>query len=168
MQDLPDLRSDCAACAALCCLALAFDAGGDFAIDKPAGLPCPHLDNTFGCAIHGSLDAKGFAGCARYECNGAGQRVVQEVFGGRTWRSHPELTARMIAAFAAMRQIHEAIELLNTAGGLDLPAPLEAERLGLLAAHLPPGWTGESLRAFTGSDAPARLRAFLPRLREWV
>ncbi|PIE06501.1 MAG: hypothetical protein CSA74_12180 [Rhodobacterales bacterium] len=168
MQDLPDLSSDCASCAALCCLALAFDAGEDFAFGKPAGLPCPNLDRTLGCTIHESLEDKGFAGCTRYDCNGAGQRVVQELFGGKSWRTHPGLTAEMIAAFAAMRQVHDAIELLDTAGGLDLPAPLEAERQSLLRACLPAEWTLTGLLAFADSGPPARLRAFLPRLREWV
>ena len=36
------LRADCARCAGLCCVAPAFAASADFAIDKPAGHACPH------------------------------------------------------------------------------------------------------------------------------
>jgi len=168
MADLPDLTSDCTSCAALCCLALAFDAGEDFAIDKPAGLPCPNLGADLGCTLYNRLEAEGFAGCAVYECKGAGQRVVQELFEGRDWRAEPDLAEPMMAAFAAMRQVHDGIELLETAGFLDLPATLEAERQALLRAYLPAEWTAESLAAFATSGAPVRLKAFLPRLRDWV
>ncbi len=37
-----DLRADCGRCAGLCCVAPAFTASADFAIDKPAGQPCPN------------------------------------------------------------------------------------------------------------------------------
>ena len=168
METIPDLTSDCVSCAALCCLALAFDKGDDFAIDKPAGLPCPNLDAGLGCTIYGNLEAEGFRGCAAYECKGAGQRVVQELFAGRDWLQDPELAEPMIAAFAAMRKVHDGLELLETAGFLDLPEPLEAERQALLRAYLPTEWTEESLARFATSGAPVRLKAFLPRLRDWV
>ncbi|MCB1339392.1 MAG: hypothetical protein KDK10_18705 [Maritimibacter sp.] len=168
MSDLPELASDCAACAALCCMALAFDAGDSFGFDKPAGLPCPNLDAELGCSIYGRLEAEGFAGCASYECKGAGQRVTQDLFAGRDWRSEPDLAQPMIAAFAAMRLVHDGIELLETARWLDLPPALEAERQALLRSYLPPAWTEDSLAAFATSGAPVRLKAFLPRLRDWV
>jgi len=114
------------------------------------------------------LEAEGFRGCAQYECKGAGQRVVQELFAGRDWLQDPELAEPMIAAFAVMRKVHDGIELLETAGFLDLPEPLEAERKALLRAYLPDEWTEESLARFATSGAPVRLKAFLPRLRDWV
>ncbi len=169
MTAIPDFDADCPACAALCCMALAFDAGDAFAIDKPAGLPCPNLDATLACTVYDHLDEAGFKGCARYDCRGAGQRVTQDVFKGRNWRDEPALAEPMIAAFASMRQIHEGLELLLAAGRLDLPDSLEAERDALLEAYLPNGdWTESALDAFSRSDAPARLAAFLPRLRDWV
>lgn len=168
MTLLPDLRSDCAACAALCCMALAFDEGEAFAIDKPAGLPCPNLDDEMGCSLYGRLEYEGFKGCARYECQGAGQRVTQEVFGGANWRDDPALTQPMIDAFVAMRKVHEGLELLLAAGRLDLSASLEAEREDLMEDYAPPEWSEASLAAFLQGDAPARLAAFLPRLRDWV
>ena len=168
MTELPDLQSDCVSCAALCCLALHFDKGSEFAIDKPAGLPCPNLDAGLGCTLYNRLEAESFRGCVAYECKGAGQRVVQELFKGKDWLKHPDLAEPMIAAFAAMRVVHDGIELLATAGTLDLPGALEAERQALLRAYTPPKWTLDTLLAFTTSGAPVRLRAFLPRLRDWV
>ncbi|MEJ2035882.1 MAG: hypothetical protein P8X69_07340 [Maritimibacter sp.] len=169
MTTLPDLTSDCSACAAMCCMALAFDEGEDFAFGKPAGLPCPNLDAEFGCQHYGHLEAEGFAGCVRYECQGAGQRVTQEIFAGQNWRDDPSLARPMITAFAALRQIHDALELLVAAARLDLPLSLEVARDELLEAYAPDdGWTEESLAAFIASDIPARLNAFLPQLRDWV
>jgi len=168
MSQIPDLEPDCASCAALCCMALAFDKGEDFAIDKPAGLPCPNLESDLSCALYSRLDAEGFPGCTRYDCRGAGQRVTQELFEGRGWHDEPALAAPMIAAFSSMRKVHDGIELLLAAGRLDLPASLEAEREDLAEAYARPDWTLESLAAFATSEAPARLAAFLPRLRDWV
>ncbi|RQX15913.1 oxetanocin A resistance protein, partial [Micromonospora arida] len=37
------LRADCGRCFGLCCVVPAFAASADFAIDKPAGSPCPNL-----------------------------------------------------------------------------------------------------------------------------
>ncbi len=56
------LRADCTRCAGLCCVAPAFAASADFAIDKPAGRPCPHLGDDFRCGIHEHLDQRGFHG----------------------------------------------------------------------------------------------------------
>lgn len=169
MAHIPDMTSDCANCAALCCIALAFDAGEDFAIDKPAGLPCPNLDGGLGCKHYGHLEAEGFKGCVIYECRGAGQRVTQELFDGDTWANTPAITAPMLDAFAAMRRVHDGIELLLVAERLDLPDSYEAEREALLEAYAPDdGWTEDSLAAFVKSDAPQRLATFLPKLRDFV
>lgn len=100
-----ELRADCARCAALCCVVPAFAASADFAIDKPAGHPCPNLAADHGCTIHGSLRERGFAGCTVYDCFGAGQQVVQVTFGGRG--ADPDLAAPMAAVFPTMRVLHE-------------------------------------------------------------
>jgi len=169
MSALPDLTPDCSACAALCCMALAFDKSDDFAIDKPAGLPCPNLDASLTCAIFDELKPAGFGGCARYDCLGAGQRVTQEVFDGRNWRDDPALAEPMIAAFAAMRKVHDGLELLLTAARLDLEEDDQEALEELMDAYAPEdGWDEEALAAFARSDAPARLAAFLPRLRAYV
>ena len=122
MPDL-DLAADCARCAGLCCVVPAFTRSADFAISKPAGQPCPNLGPDSRCAIHAGLRDRGFAGCAAYDCFGAGQQTVQVTFGGRDWRSSPGLAAQMFAAFGVMRQLNElrwhlvqASELLSPGG----------------------------------------------------
>ena len=84
----------------------AFAASADFAIDKPAGDPCPNLRADFRCGIHTELRDRGFPGCTVYDCFGAGQQIAQETFGGRDWRTHPELAAAMFASFGVMRELH--------------------------------------------------------------
>jgi hypothetical protein len=84
-----------------------FAASADFAIDKPAGTPCPNLRTDFRCGIHTRLRERGFAGCAVFDCFGAGQQVAQVTFGGRDWRSEPATAPQMFATFEVMRQLHE-------------------------------------------------------------
>ena len=91
----PSLSADCGQCAALCCAYHAFDSSDQFAIDKPAGVPCPNLTGQGRCKIHASLAEHGFPGCANYDCLGAGQHVVQGVFGGRSWLAEPALKEPM-------------------------------------------------------------------------
>ncbi|MBT9383630.1 hypothetical protein KM176_07160 [Pseudooceanicola sp. CBS1P-1] len=161
-----DLKADCSQCAALCCMALALDKGERFAIDKPAGLPCPMLEG-HGCSIHKELGEKGFQGCVDYDCLGAGQRVTQEVFRGGSWQETPKLARPMIMAFAGMRAIHARIELLQAAGALPLSESDEAIRvahLGKLSAPL----EAEIVSAFPESRAEAAIDAFVRSLRRYV
>ena len=109
------LRADCGRCFGLCCVAPAFSASADFAIDKPAGRPCPHLQLDFRCRIHTDLPAQGFRGCAVYDCFGAGQQVSQVTFGGRDWRRDPRAASQMYEVFAVMRQLHELLWYLAAA-----------------------------------------------------
>lgn len=168
MHPLPALKADCAACAALCCMALPFDKGEAFALDKPALHPCPHLSG-HGCAIHDRLQPSGFRGCVLYDCLGAGQRVVQEVFAGADWQQDATLRAPMAEALGILRRIHAGLELLGAAESLALPEALAAERQALIALHHPEvPWSPESLRRFAVSGAETRLRAFLAALRPHV
>ena len=89
--DLMQLEADCSRCAALCCVVPAFSRSSDFAIDKPAGTPCPHLAADDRCGIHAELRGRGFAGCTAYDCFGAGQQVTQVTFGGVGWRASPDV-----------------------------------------------------------------------------
>jgi hypothetical protein len=141
-MDSPDLRADCTRCAALCCVALAFDHSAHFAFDKRAGEPCSNLDAACRCRIHARLAKSGFSGCVAYECHGAGQYVVQHLFNGRSWREAPHLLAPMMAAFAEMKAIQEARLLIAAAAKLALPLG-ELDRLGTYADLLHPegGWT---------------------------
>lgn len=122
-----ELRADCSRCFALCCVAPAFTASADFAIDKPAGHACPNLGSDFRCGIHVELRPRGFAGCAVYDCFGAGQHVSQSTFGGRGWRAHPEHAQQMFDVFAVMRQLHELLWYLSVSLELPTTRPLEAE-----------------------------------------
>jgi uncharacterized protein YjbI with pentapeptide repeats len=127
-----DLRADCERCFGLCCVAPAFSASADFAIDKRAGQPCPNLGPDFRCGIHGTLRQRGFAGCAAFDCLGAGQKVARVTFGGRDWRRAPDTAPRMFAAFAVMRQLHELLWYLTEA--LALARPLHGELSAALDA----------------------------------
>src|SRR3954447_11032067 len=114
-----DLRADCSRCFAICCVAPAFSRSSDFAIDKPAGVPCPHLGGDPRCSIHDRLRPEGFAGCTAYDCFGAGQRLAQETFGGRDWRDHQDVAAPMMAALPVLRGLHELLWYLHDV--IDLP-----------------------------------------------
>ncbi|MBF4460169.1 pentapeptide repeat-containing protein [Pseudoclavibacter sp. VKM Ac-2867] len=113
--DTARFRSDCANCVALCCSALAFSRGDDFAHEKPAGKPCRNLDENLGCGIHSALLERGYRGCTVFECHGAGQRVTQETFGGGDWREGDDLREAMFAVFPLVRQLHEVLWLLAEA-----------------------------------------------------
>ena len=146
------LRADCSRCAGLCCVVPAFSASADFAVDKPAGQACRHLGRDFRCGIHDRLRPEGFAGCAAYDCFGAGQRVVQRTFGGRDWRDSPGVAADMFGAFTRMRALHELLWHLDHALRLAAAAEL---RPALTAAY-------DEIDRLAGGDAPA-LRALDPQ-----
>jgi uncharacterized protein YjbI with pentapeptide repeats len=122
-----DLRADCEQCFALCCVAPALSVSADFAIDKPAGQPCPNLQTDFRCGIHANLRQQGFAGCAVYDCFGAGQKVAQVTYGGKDWRQAPHTASQMFAVFAIMRQLHELLWYLTEALALQPARPLHTE-----------------------------------------
>ena len=102
-MDETSFRGDCGRCAGLCCVALAFDRGPLFGFDKQAGEVCRHLDATHRCAIHDRLEREGFAGCASYDCLGAGQ-LATEMFDGLDLNL-PAVARARSAAFARLRDI---------------------------------------------------------------
>lgn len=167
-MDVTSLRADCDRCAGLCCVALAFDRGPKFGFDKAAGEPCRHLLG-HGCAIYGERTARGFAGCADYDCYGAGQRATQELSGGRSWRDDPQAAAVLFDAFRALRQAHELLLLLIAAERLPL-SPAERSQRAELCAALDPahGWSCESLRDFERGPLPETVTAFLRSLAPLV
>jgi Pentapeptide repeats (8 copies) len=110
-----ELRADCSRCVALCCVAPTFGASADFAIGKPAGVPCPNLAADLGCAIHPRLREAGFAGCVTFDCFGAGQHLTQDTYDGLDWRDAPEVAPQMFAAFAVMVRLHELLWHLREA-----------------------------------------------------
>ncbi|OWU83423.1 pentapeptide repeat-containing protein [Oceanicola sp. 22II-s10i] len=163
----PALTADCGNCAALCCVALAFDRGEDFAIDKPAGTPCPNLAG-HACSIHARLDATGFAGCVRYDCTGAGQRVTQDLFAGKSWQDDPALLAPMMAAFSDMRAVHRRLELLTAAEALPLAKDDAATRDRLDRALWPDALASETLAGFDHGPMAAEIDAFIASLHRYV
>ncbi|MFI5708378.1 pentapeptide repeat-containing protein [Kribbella sp. NPDC051620] len=96
-------------------MGLTLTASADFAIDKPAGEPCPNLRRDFRCGIHVRLRDGGFPGCTVYDCFGAGQKVVQVTFGGRDWHQAADSGALMFEVFAVMRLLHELLWYLTEA-----------------------------------------------------
>ena len=150
-----DLTQDCASCAALCCAALPFDSGAQFAIDKPAAAPCPHLSADARCTIHAGLADAGFGG---------GQRVTQEMFGGRSWQDDPSLVAPMFNAFQDALRVHNLLVLLEEAAKLPLPDP--AGCAALRAALTPDGpLTTDWLHTVLAGDIQPRVMAYLQTLR---
>ncbi|GGM24889.1 pentapeptide repeat-containing protein [Micromonospora yangpuensis] len=128
MSETPrQLRADCFRCFALCCVAPAFAASADFALDKPAGRPCAHLAGDFRCGIHGQLRDRGFAGCTVFDCFGAGQQVSQVTYGGRSWRDQPRSAAQMFDTFAVQRHLHELLWYLTEAVALGPTEPLRGQ-----------------------------------------
>lgn len=121
------LRADCERCFGLCCVAHAFAASADFAIDKDAGQPCPNLQSDFRCAIHTDLRRSGFPGCAVYDCFGAGQKVAQVTFGGQDWRRTPRIATQMFEVFRVMRHLHELLWYLTEALTLEPASQLHPE-----------------------------------------
>jgi uncharacterized protein YjbI with pentapeptide repeats len=157
-RDRRDLRADCARCFALCCVAPAFTTSADFAIDKPAGRPCPNLRADFRCGIHDRLRQCGFGGCTAYDCFGAGQHVAQVTFGGRDWREVPGTAQRMFAVFGVMRELHELLWHLTEA--LELPA-VGSPRARLRAAR-------DATERLTRLDPDAVLALDVPAHRRGV
>ena len=153
-----ELRADCTRCFGLCCVAPAFAASADFAIDKPAGRPCPNLGTDFRCGIHHELRGRGFAGCAVFDCFGAGQHIAQVTFDRRDWRGSPELAETMFAAFAVLRPLHELLWYLAEA------LTLEAAR----ALHGELGRERDEIERLTGGRPAELLALDVPALRDRV
>lgn len=124
IDERAQLRADCSRCAGLCCIAPPFARSADFAFDKPAGTPCRHLADDFRCGIHDRLRDRGMPGCTVFDCFGAGQRITQQTFGGRTWRESPELAREQFAALPVVHQLHEMLWYLTEALALEAAAPL--------------------------------------------
>ncbi|RKN37815.1 pentapeptide repeat-containing protein [Micromonospora endolithica] len=159
-----ELRADCSRCAGLCCVAPAFAASADFAVDKPAGRPCPNLRPDSRCGIHPELRDRGFPGCTVFDCFGAGQRVVRVTFGGRDWRDDPATGQAMFDSFAVVRPLHELLWYLTEALALHPPAPLRADLAAALAeTDLLAGGDPETLRALDVDAHRGRVNPLLAR-----
>lgn len=163
------LKSDCSQCASLCCVSLHIEMSNKFAIDKPAGLPCPNLCSNGDCKIHSDLTSSGFEGCVDYDCHGAGQRVVQDLFNGKSWQQAPELLEKMSEDFTKMRRLYKWLGLLVTAHDLALPPALSQECASLIELLTPPhGWTRTDFDAFDEPMVKIRITAFLFQLKDII
>lgn len=149
------LVADCGRCRALCCVAPAFARSADFAIDKAAGQACPNLRGS-ACGIHDQLLDRGFPGCVAYDCFGAGQQVVQVVFGGGP------RTPRMLRVYELARQLHELLWYAADALGRPAAAPVHAALATARDAIEPLLTDADTLEA---TDPAAHRRAVAPLLR---
>ncbi|WNB86660.1 pentapeptide repeat-containing protein [Cellulomonas sp. ATA003] len=102
----------------------AFARSADFALDKPAGRPCPNLAD-HACTIHDQLRPRGFPGCVVFDCFGAGQVVTAEALGGQDWRTSPDAAAAMMVAFPVVRALHELLWYLDAAVARPATAELD-------------------------------------------
>lgn len=139
--DRDSLQADCAACFALCCIALPFGRSADFAFDKEGGEPCRNLLADHRCRIHRDLLTAGMSGCVRYDCFGAGQHVSRVVFGGRPGGQET------FDVFRVSQWLHELLWYLADVLDRDLPQPLlaaalaESQRIRGLTARAPDQWS---------------------------
>lgn len=114
MPTLPELRSGCSQCFALCCVLLPFSAESGFGMTKPGGTPCPNLAADDACGIHATLREDGWPGCTVFECFGAGQQVSQVTYAGVSWREGGN-RAEMAAVLSVVRVLHEMLAHLTEA-----------------------------------------------------
>lgn len=150
-----NLKADCSQCFGLCCTALNLIASNDFAINKPAGTPCPNLQSDFRCGIHRTLREDGFKGCTVFDCLGAGQMVAQTTFGGKSWREQPEHADVMFNVFPVMHQLFEMIAFVSEA----LSLPLDSTLRKKLTSQL------DMLLKFTKQEAESLLNLDLTAIR---
>jgi hypothetical protein len=144
------LEPDCASCSGLCCVVPPFARGASFSFSKAPLTPCRHLSESDSCRVHDQLLQIGNAGCVAYECFGAGQRVTQQVYAGRTWRSPGVEREEVFAVYVVLRRLHEYLFLL--------PGGAVRERVAGLADGTPAELLALDLDALHG-DVAAALRA---------
>ncbi|TCS66981.1 hypothetical protein EDD52_10170 [Primorskyibacter sedentarius] len=164
-----DFRADCTRCAGLCCVAFPFDKSEDFALDKPVDVPCPNLRQDYKCRIHDSLAEKGFSGCVRYDCLGAGQIVTQELYRGIGWRENPAQFAPMMDAFRKAREVQSLRAMLTAAARFPLSEAENAARLELLTACTPSEeWSISWIEGILSGPLPTDVRSFVASLKHHI
>lgn len=169
MGEQPELRADCSQCQGLCCIALPFDRSAWFAFDKAADVPCPQLQPSTGCcSIHAELHERGQAGCAAYDCYGAGQRVTRDLLPGVRAADGLASTRRLTQAFRTLRRVHAQLLLLREADRLPLTREHENARARLLDELDPPHLTEQALDRLDIDALEDRVRRFVGGLRGYV
>ncbi|WP_342534391.1 pentapeptide repeat-containing protein [Lysinibacillus sp. FSL K6-0057] len=149
------LQADCQSCFGLCCTALNIVASSDFAINKPAGTPCPNLQGDYSCHIHSHLRETGFKGCTVFDCLGAGQQVSQVTFHGQDWRQSREHADKMFRVFPIMEQLYEMIAYVAEALSYQVDNTLYEQLLAQL----------EQLQQTTALEADALLALDMVAIR---
>jgi hypothetical protein len=158
-----DFSADCRNCYALCCTALSFQRGTQFAHDKLAGHPCHHLAGDFRCSIHSRLEELNYPGCTAFDCLGAGQRA-SAIYADSDWRNDPKMANRLFASFSLLLRIQEMRRALETAADLDIRPTLHEERMALLATLSSQGDSRREDVVEAASRTLKECRAFLKRL----
>ncbi|MEK5231729.1 pentapeptide repeat-containing protein [Lysinibacillus sp. FSL K6-0232] len=149
------LQADCQNCFGLCCTALNIVASSDFAIHKPAGKPCPNLQEDYRCRIHHELRDTGFKGCTVFDCLGAGQHVSQMTFQGQDWRQSRKHAEKMFQVFPIMEQLYEMIAYVAEALSYKVDKSLYKQLLAQL----------EQLQQLIACDADALLALDIVTIR---
>lgn len=116
--------ADCEKCFGLCCVALPYAKSADFAFNKDGGTPCQNLNADYRCDIHKNLRNSGLRGCTVYDCFGAGQKISQVIYNGKSWRDDPAIAEEMFNIFPIMQQLHEMLYYLNEALSLEETHPI--------------------------------------------
>ncbi|MHC1722817.1 MAG: pentapeptide repeat-containing protein [Aminipila sp.] len=124
---LKTLSIDCEDCCGICCTALYYTKMDGFPEDKAAGKPCGNLKNDFKCSIHNNLVEYKLKGCMAYDCFGAGQKVTQEIYGGRNWKKNPEDADQMFQVFLIIYQLHQMLWYLIQADRINTDNIMENE-----------------------------------------
>lgn len=164
---MPDFKADCARCAGLCCAAFAFEKSDMFSIDKDVDVACPNLKADFACAIHDKRLELGFKGCTIFDCHGAGQRVTQDIFNGRSWRDDVTLARPMFELFRKMLKIHDYLRLLLVLERLPLNEA-EREAVTRFRRMLAPakGWDRDRLEHFEEMRVVTEFELFAAGLKD--
>lgn len=147
-----------------------FARSADFALDKPAGAPCPKLGADHRCSVHAALRAQGFAGCAVFDCFGAGQRLTQQTLPGGDWRRGGREAEQIFSSFHILYSLHALLWHLDCARqrpvGAALAASLEQRfaQIDALAAG-PPEALASAPLATLKAEVNTLLLAVSARLR---
>lgn len=119
-----NFSADCEKCFGLCCVALPYAKSADFAFNKDGGTPCQNLQADYRCGIHKNLRNNGLRGCTVYDCFGAGQKISQVMYNGKSWRDNPAIAEEIFNVFPIMQQLYEMLYYLNEALSLEETQPI--------------------------------------------
>jgi len=129
--NIEKLKADCENCSGLCCVASYFSASDGFPLDKAGGQPCLNFQENFRCRVHKDLNELGLKGCRAYDCFGAGQKVSQNTFKGKSWLQSKEFSAKMFDCYLIMCQLHELLWHLAQAAGQKAASSIKSELISL-------------------------------------